>query len=138
MGHSILASLGHEPGSSPTNDALDSHCVASVILGLANDIQAILGDALATAAPMFPHKPSATLGKGTLPRHLWPKSVCHDLSNIRRHGGLTADLSLPLWSSVNTPLSLRTILNPPIKDQDSLGVVMKPDPTPTGTTTLKA
>ena len=46
--------------------------------------------------------------------------------------------SLPLWPNVNTPLSLRTHLNPPLKDQDCLGVLTKPDPTPTGTTTLQA
>ena len=133
MGHSILASLGHEPGSSPTDDAIDPHCVASSIVGLANNIQGILGDALAEATTMFPHKPPATLDKGTLPRHLWTKSVRYDVSNIRRRAkavrrlikhetktaestqdeSLTTDISLPLWSSVNTLLSLRTILNPP-------------------------
>ena len=83
MGHSLLASLGHGPGNIPTSDTIDPHCIASSIVGLANDIQAILGDALITATTMFPHKPPATPGKGTLPRHLWPKSVRHDVSNIR-------------------------------------------------------
>ncbi len=130
MGHSLLASLGHGPGSIPTGDAMDPHCIASSIVGLANDIQAILGDALETATTMFPHKPPATPGKGIFPRNLWPKSVNHNVSNIQRrakvirrlikheaktpactqHESLTADPSPPLWSSVNTPLSLRTIL----------------------------
>ena len=70
MGYSILASLGHGPGSSPTYDTLDPHCVASFILGLANDIQAILGDAFLEATTMLPHKPPATPSRGTLPRHL--------------------------------------------------------------------
>jgi len=50
-------------------------CITSSIVGLANDIQAILGDALTTATTMFPHKPPAKSGMGTNPRHLWPKSV---------------------------------------------------------------
>ena len=84
MGHSLLGSFGHGPGSIPTSDAMDPHCITSSIVGLANDIQAILGGALATATTMFPHKLPATPGKGTLPRHLWPESVRHDVSNIRR------------------------------------------------------
>jgi hypothetical protein len=70
MGHSRLASLGHGPGNSPTSDTLDTQCLASAVVGLANDIQAILGEALTTATTMSPHKPPATPGKGTLPRHL--------------------------------------------------------------------
>ena len=84
MGHSILASLGHDLKRSLASDVIDPHCVESAIVGLANDIQAILGDALAEATTMFPQKPLATPGKGTLPRQLWPKSVRHDVSNIRR------------------------------------------------------
>ena len=45
MGHSLLASLGQGHDHIPTSDAIDSQCVASTIVGLANDIQAILGDA---------------------------------------------------------------------------------------------
>ncbi len=70
MGHSLLASLSHGPGNIPASDAIDSQCVASTIVGLANDIQAILGDALTSATTMFPHTPPAKPGKGTLPRHL--------------------------------------------------------------------
>ena len=159
MGHSLLASLGHEPGSIPTDDAIDPHCVASSIVGLANDIHAILGDVLIETTTMFPHKPPATLYRITLPRHLWPKSVRHDVSNIPRrakaisrfikhetktpkctlHESLSADPSLPLWSSVNKPLSLRTVLNPPLKDMDSLGVLLRSDTTlmdPTGSARL--
>ncbi len=46
MGHSLLASLSHGHGHIPASDAIDSQCVASTIVGLANDIQAIIGDAL--------------------------------------------------------------------------------------------
>jgi hypothetical protein len=70
MGHSLLASLGHGPGNIPTGGTLDTQCIASAVVGLANDIQAILGDALTTATAMFPHKPPAKPGKGTLPWHL--------------------------------------------------------------------
>jgi hypothetical protein len=72
MGHSILASLGHGPGISPTDDTMDSHCVTLSIFGLANGIQAILEDALAEATTMFPHKPLATLSRGTLPQIFGP------------------------------------------------------------------
>ena len=150
MGHSLLASLGHWPGNSPTGDTLNNQCLASAVVGLANDIQAILGDALTTATTMFPHKPPATPGKGTLPRHLWPNTVKHDVYQIRRRaksirrlithetkaqrGTPPAELSTDpypsLWSSVNKPLSLRTVLNPPQKDIDSLGVLLRPDTTP--------
>ena len=130
MGHSLIASLGHEPGISHTDDTIDPRGIASSIIGLANDIQAILGDALAEATTTFPHKPHAILGKGTLPPHLWPKSVRHDDWNIRRRAkavrrlikhetnntGMhsrrvahSGSLSATLASSVNTPLSLRTI-----------------------------
>jgi len=68
--HSLLASLGHGPGNIPTGDTLDAQCITSAVVGLANDIQAILGEALTTATTMFQHKPPATPGKGTIPRHL--------------------------------------------------------------------
>ena len=84
MGHSLLAYLTHRPGGRPTGDALDSHRMESSIHGLGNDIQTILRDALAEATTMFPHKTPATPSQGKLPRHLWPKTVRHDISNLRR------------------------------------------------------
>ena len=85
MGQSLLASIGQEPGNILTGDTIDTQCIASSIVGLVNDIiQAILGDALPTATTMFPHKPPAKPGRGTIPRQLWPKSAKHDVSNIRR------------------------------------------------------
>ena len=158
MGHSLLASLGQGLRNIPTGDTIYTYCVASSIVGIANDIQANLGDALTTATTMFPHNPPAKPGKGTLPRHLWPKSVRYDVSNIRRRAQaicrlinhetkaqrctppeeLLSDPSLPLWSSVNKSLSLRTVLSPPPKDMDSLGVLFRTDTTPTDQTTLQA
>ena len=82
MGLSIMASLEHPTEGSPTGGAIDpKHILASIIHGLANDIQAILGDALEKSTSMFPHKPPATPNRNTLPQHLWPKSVRHDISN---------------------------------------------------------
>ncbi len=44
MAHSPLDSLAHNPESSPTWDSLDPQLVSTSILGLANDIKAILGE----------------------------------------------------------------------------------------------
>ncbi len=113
---------------------------------------------MTTTTTMFPHKPPAKPGKGTLPRDLWPKSVRNDVSNIRHRAKvirrlinhetkarrctppeeLSRDPSLPLWSSVNKPLSLRTVLSPPPKNVDSLGVLLRTDTTPMDQTTLQA
>ncbi len=54
------------------------------ILGLANEIQAILGEALTEATNMSPLKTPTPPSEGTLPRHLWPKPVRQDISCIRR------------------------------------------------------
>jgi hypothetical protein len=136
IGHSLLASLGHGSKSIPTSDATDPCCIASSIVDLANDIQAILMDSVATGTDMFPHKPPAKPGRGTIPRHLWPKSAKHDVFTIRRRAKairrlinkekkaqrdnssseLPSDPYPSLWSSVTEPLSLRTILNLPPKD----------------------
>ena len=70
MGHSLIASLAHQPEGRPTRDALDPQCMEWSIIDLANDIQAILGEALAAATTMVCHKTLATHSKGTLPRHL--------------------------------------------------------------------
>ncbi len=54
------------------------------ILELANILQEILGEAMDTATAMFPHKEAPPPSRGTLPRHLWPSSVRHDVAKIRR------------------------------------------------------
>jgi len=107
---------------------------------------------------MFPHTTLATPSKDTLPRHLWPKSVRHDVSNLRRRAKairrlvkyetkrqvgsqnelLPEDPSLPLWASVATPLSLKTALSPPPKSLDTLGVLVRLNTLPMGTTSLHA
>ncbi len=57
MGHSLLASLSHGPGVIPASDTISAsikpQCIASTIVGLANDIEAILDDTLTTATTMF-------------------------------------------------------------------------------------
>jgi hypothetical protein len=37
-----------------------------------------------TATAMIPHKAAPPPSKGTLPYHLWPNSVRHDVAEIRR------------------------------------------------------
>jgi hypothetical protein len=150
MGHLSLASLAHQPEGRPIGDALDPQCMETSILGLANEIYAILGESLAAATTMFPRRIPATHSKSTLPQHLWPKSVRHDVSNIRliKHVTNTQECfqdelspkepSLPLWDSVATPLSLRTALSPPPKNLDALGILVRPDHGPMGTPTLSA
>ena len=70
MDQSILASLAHSTEGSPTGDALDPQYISASILGLANDIQAILGDALVESTTMFPHKSPHTPNRGTPPTSL--------------------------------------------------------------------
>ena len=48
------------------------------------------------------------------------------------------DPSLPLWYNVSTPISLRTVLSPPPKDLDTLGIFTLPDLNPMGTSTQQA
>ncbi len=70
MVHSLLDFLTHSLEGSPLGDSLDPQLVLAYTFGLANDIQAILGDVVAAATTMFPHNPQATPTRGTLPRHL--------------------------------------------------------------------
>ena len=96
-----------------------------------------------SAIAIFPQKPAAPT-RGTLPHHLWPKSVRHDVANIRRRvkilrrlASLTARdpegtvINTPshttLWQEVNTTLPLRTELSPPPKDIASLGLLHQED-----------
>jgi hypothetical protein len=83
MGQSLLASLTHIPGRRSTYQARGSHSVEPDILGLANDIQTILGEVLEEATNMSPLKIPTTPSKGTLPRHHWPKRVRQYISNLR-------------------------------------------------------
>ena len=43
--------------------------------------------------------------------------------------------SLPLWPNVNTPLPLLTVLSPPPKELETLGLFTLPDLSPQGTST---
>jgi hypothetical protein len=92
------------------------------------------------------HIPSKTgrSKEGTLPHHLWPKSVHHDIDNIRRRlkilirlasltardpEGVISDTSshLTLWQEVLTPLPLCTDLSPPPRDHASLDLLHRED-----------
>ena len=83
-GHALLASLPPHTRGSPADPRSDSQIPGLDVIGLANDIQTILGDALTEATKMFPLKTPNPPKKGTLPRHMWPKQVRQDISNIRR------------------------------------------------------
>ena len=100
------------------------------------------------ATTMFPLKASTPDKGQTLPHHLWPKSVLHDVHAIRhrtkalrRIATLIAStpsldddtLSDPdspyhkLWLRVTTPLTLRTETSPPIRHQEALSLQDIPD-----------
>jgi len=124
------------------------------ILELANTPQDILGEAMATATTMFPHKVAPPPTRGTLPRHLWPNSVRHDISEIRRRAKAVRrlvrieanppvitpdkpsflDTHLALWSSVSAPVQLRTSLSPLPRGLDTLGFLTREDLHPNGET----
>ena len=53
------------------------------ILSLAADLQHILEEAMDLATTMFPLKADTPAKSQTLPHHLWPKSVLHDVYAIR-------------------------------------------------------
>jgi hypothetical protein len=74
-GHALLASLPPHTSGSQSDPRSDTQIPGLDILGLANDIQTILGDALTEATKIFPLKTAKFTKKGTLPRHLWPKKV---------------------------------------------------------------
>ena len=76
--HRLLASLTRNEVSCPANARPNPHEVEKSVLSLANDLQAILVDAMDTATAMFPKKPSAPK-KGTLPQLIWPKQVRHGI-----------------------------------------------------------
>jgi hypothetical protein len=68
---------------SPKGNKEISQDTKTHILELANTLQDILGEAMDTATAMFPHKAAPPPSRGTLPRHLWPNSVRHDVAEIR-------------------------------------------------------
>ncbi len=154
MGQSLLASLPQHSRGPPIDLGSDSHLVGPDILGLANDIQNILGDALSEAKKMSTLKTPTPLSKGTLLRHLWPKQVRQDISCIRRRAKAIrrllrsethhpevpqgepppVDSCKDLWARVGTPHSLRTALSPPPRHLDTRGVLVRPNSL-TGSTT---
>ncbi len=109
---------------------------------MAEDLQVILGEVMTTATIMFPHKP--TPNKGILPQHLWPKSVRHDIFNIWRRAkairhlihltdwpsdatqtARNVDTTLSLWSSVNTPIPICTVLSQSLEGLDKLSLLTR-------------
>jgi hypothetical protein len=113
------------------------------ILSLAADLQHTLGEAMDLATKMFPLKAGTPAKAHTLPHHLWPKSVMHDVYAIRtrtkalrRLAALNAtmphltmqdisDENSPhhsLWHRVTIPLTLRTATSPPIRNLEALSL----------------
>jgi hypothetical protein len=64
--HTLLDSLTPNEVSGSANPPPNPHEVEKTVLSLANDLQAILVDAMDTATAMFPQKPFAPK-RGTLP-----------------------------------------------------------------------
>ncbi len=96
-----------------------------------------------TVPATFLQKPAAPI-RGTLPQHIWLKSVRHDVDKIRRRvktlrrmtnlatrspEGTIPDTSphIPLWQEVNTPVPLCTDLSPTPRDLASLGLLHHDD-----------
>ena len=111
------------------------------ILSLAEDLQHILEDAMNLATKMFPLKADAPAKGQTLPHHLWPRSVLHDVYAIRTRTKALHRLSTllatsphltmkslsaeesphhSLWLRVTNPLTLRTEASPPIRNLEAL------------------
>ena len=143
MARTLLDSLSRDNNQGQHDTSLIPQGVEATILSIASDLETILGEAMTTATTKFPQKPVAPK-KGTLPQHLWPKSVRRDVDKIRRwvktHRRLASiaahhlediisDISLhdALWSEVITPVLLRTDLSPPPRDLASLGILHKED-----------
>ncbi len=97
---------------------------------------------MTTATTILAQKPAASK-RGTLPHHLWSKSVLNDVGKIRRRvktlrrlaslaprnpEGTITDTSshIALWQEVNTPL-VRTDLSPPPRYLASLGILHRED-----------
>ena len=97
---------------------------------------------------MFQLKASTPNKEQTLPHHLWPKAVLHDVHTIRKRtkalrriAALAAATPLltsesisntesphhQLWLMVNTPLNLRTVASPPIRNLEALILIDVPD-----------
>ncbi len=77
------------------------------ILSLVTYIQNILGEAMLLATTMFQLK-AGTPNKGqTLPRHLWPKAVLHDVHTI--HKRTKALRRIAALAAAKPPLTLESI-----------------------------
>jgi len=150
---SLLDSLDSSPVEiSPQGHKEMSQITTAHILDLANHLQSIPWEAMDTATSMFPHRIAPAPSRNTLSRHLWPNSVRHDVANIRRRANAIRrlvrlapkpqhatpeDISsspthISLWSSVNMPPQLRTVLSPTPQGLDTLGLLNREDLSPYG------
>ncbi len=118
------------------------------IFSLSDDLHNILGEAMVLAKFMLPLKATAPNKGQTLPQHLWPESVLHDIHSIRaktkalrrivKLACTTPDNALEhlmnpetphnnLWLRVTNPITLRTITSPPIRHLDTLTLTPVPE-----------
>jgi hypothetical protein len=143
MARSLLDFLSCDINQGQKTPPLNSQGVASGIRSLATDLQVILEEAMATFTIIFPRKPSAPK-RGTFHHHLWPKSVRHDVDNVRRrvknlrrlvniatrnHKDTLTDPAshIAILREVDSPLHIRTIHSPPPRDLAFLGILQPQD-----------
>ena len=128
----------------PTGPMLDDR---DIILSLATYLYTILGEAMHMATTMFPLKAGTPGKKQTRPHHISPKTVLHDVHTIRNRtkafrrlvalAATTPLLTLEaisdtksphhkLWLGVTTPLTLRTMAFPPIRNLEALSLTYPP------------
>jgi hypothetical protein len=150
---SLMDSIEFPTGHiSPEGNRETSQDTKIDILELANTLQDILGEAMATATTMFPHKVTPPPTRGTLPRHLWPNSVRHDVSEIRSQAKAVRrlvrieanppattpdkpsllDTHPALWSNGITPIQLRTSLSFLPRGLDTLSLLAREKLHPNG------
>ncbi len=111
------------------------------IICLAADLQHTLGEAMDLATNMFPLKAGTPTKGQTLPHHMWPKSVLHDVYAIRTRTkalrrltalvATTPDLTMTSLSSEESPrhsFAMAQGNQPP--DPTYRGI--SPDPEPRG------
>ena len=88
------------------------------ILSLATDLQQIQGNATDMATTMFTLKDTTPCKVQTLPHHLWPKSVLHDIRTIRNRTKALRHLATVVAATPNPermPLSDKASPNPKLR-----------------------
>jgi hypothetical protein len=104
----ILTNLGDSPNLAITTDPTGSMLGdRDSILSLATNLQNMLGDAMHMDTIMFPLKTGTPCKRQTLPHHLWPQAVLHDVHTVRNRDKAFRRLAVP---AAATPLlTLETI-----------------------------